>query len=153
MIRYQHTQPGHLMRLALGLPVLAPLAALPFLRGTEAGIALGVAIFFALCLLLCHQLEVRVDETHIHVRFGLGLIRARFALSEVRSAAPVRNSWIHGWGIRLLENGFLYNVSGLDAVEIALASGRIHRIGTDEPEALAQALREALAQSGTGGHG
>jgi hypothetical protein len=36
---------------------------------------------------------------------------------------------------------WLYNVGGLDAVEITLASGRMLRIGSDEPNALAAALQ------------
>jgi hypothetical protein len=39
-------------------------------------------------------------------------------------------------------SGFrLYNVSGLDAVELKLKSGDIHRIGTDDPAGLAAALQ------------
>jgi hypothetical protein len=38
----------------------------------------------------------------------------------------------------------LYNVSGTNAVEIKLRSGRRFRIGTDEPEALARALRMVI---------
>ena len=153
MIRYRHAQAGHLMRLALGLPVLAMLAALPFLQGTERLIVLGVASGLAGVLLLFHRLDVQVDETHLGIRFGIGLIRARFALAEIRAAGPVRTPWIAGWGIRLLDKGFLFNVSGPDAVEITLASGRIHRIGTDEPEALARALRDALAARDADRHG
>jgi hypothetical protein len=39
----------------------------------------------------------------------------------------------------------LYNVSGMDAVEIHLRSGQHFRIGTDEPELLAAALRMAIS--------
>jgi hypothetical protein len=38
----------------------------------------------------------------------------------------------------------LYNVSGTGAVEIKLRSGQRFRVGSDEPEALAQALRMAI---------
>ena len=37
----------------------------------------------------------------------------------------------------------LYNVSGLDAVELRLKSGDIRRIGTDDPQGLAAALEAA----------
>jgi hypothetical protein len=37
----------------------------------------------------------------------------------------------------------LYNVSGLDAVELRLKSGDIRRIGTDDPHGLAAALKSA----------
>ncbi|HEY7842950.1 MAG TPA: hypothetical protein VID30_04620 [Bradyrhizobium sp.] len=35
----------------------------------------------------------------------------------------------------------LYNVSGLDAVELRLKSNEVRRIGTDDPQGLAEALR------------
>jgi hypothetical protein len=35
----------------------------------------------------------------------------------------------------------LYNVSGLDAVELRLHSNDIRRIGTDDPEGLVKVLR------------
>jgi hypothetical protein len=41
----------------------------------------------------------------------------------------------------------LYNVSGTDAVEIELRSGRRFRIGTDEPKVLAQAIQTATVGS------
>jgi hypothetical protein len=37
----------------------------------------------------------------------------------------------------------LYNVSGFDAVELRLKSGEIRRIGTDDPQGLAEALKSA----------
>jgi hypothetical protein len=36
----------------------------------------------------------------------------------------------------------LYNVSGLDAVELKLKSGEVRRIGTDNPQGLAAALQQ-----------
>ena len=48
-------------------------------------------------------------------------------------------------GIRWWGHGWLYNVSGFKAVEIELASGKRLRIGTDEPERLAQAISAATA--------
>jgi hypothetical protein len=35
----------------------------------------------------------------------------------------------------------LYNVSGLDAVELRLKSGQVRRIGTDDPHGSAAALK------------
>jgi hypothetical protein len=37
----------------------------------------------------------------------------------------------------------LYNVSGLDAVELHLKSGEIRRIGTDDPQGLAAAIEQS----------
>jgi hypothetical protein len=55
----------------------------------------------------------------------------------------VRNCWWYGWGIRRGPDFRLYNVSGLDAVELRLKSGEVRRIGTDDPLALAAALKPA----------
>ena len=55
----------------------------------------------------------------------------------------MRNSWIHGRGIHRTPRGGRYPVSGWEAVEIALASGKRLRLGTDEPRRLAQILLAA----------
>ena len=48
------------------------------------------------------------------------------------------------WGVRWTPGGWLWNISGLDGVELALVSGRRFRIGTDEAEQLAAAIQGAL---------
>ena len=52
-----------------------------------------------------------------------------------------KNRWYNGWGIRLIPRGWIFNVSGFDAVEIQMKNGRRYRIGTDEPEALLAAIQ------------
>ena len=46
-----------------------------------------------------------------------GLIRRRIRIADIRSAAAVRNRWYYGWRLRLTPHGWLYNVSGLNAVQ------------------------------------
>ena len=70
-------------------------------------------------------------------------IRERFAFGDILTARAVRNSPAHGWGIRYIHRGRLWNVWGLDAVELQLRNGTRFRIGTDEPQALLNALRQA----------
>jgi hypothetical protein len=94
----------------------------------------------ALVLLLFGVLTVKVNREAVRLRFGIGLIRRTVPLTEVRSWRPVRNPWYVGWGMRLGPGWTLWNVSGLSAVELALADGRRFRIGTDEPEALSRAI-------------
>jgi hypothetical protein len=66
-------------------------------------------------------------------------------VQEIRDARAVRNRWFYGWGIRLTPHGWMFNVSGLDAVELDLPNGRRFRNGTDEPERLLAAIRQATA--------
>jgi hypothetical protein len=81
-----------------------------------------------------------VDHEAIRLRFGVGLIRKRIPLRDVQAWREVRNPWYAGWGIRMGPGGVIWNVSGLDAVELALPEGRHFRIGSDEPAALAAAI-------------
>ena len=46
--------------------------------------------------------------------------------------------------MRLGPWGWMYNVSGLDAVEIELKGGGRFRIGTDEPDELVRAIRQGM---------
>jgi len=102
-----------------------------------------VALLLVLALLFA-TLTVRVDGEAISWRFGIGLIRRRIDLAEVRAFAEVQNPWYWGWGIRYYRGGKLYNVSGLSAVELALRNGERVRVGTDEPGELFRALAAEL---------
>jgi hypothetical protein len=143
---YRHTQTGLVIVVTMGLAALAVIVAVATAALPPPFLAL--AGVFLVCLVLFGSLTVDVDDAAVSIRFGPGLIRRSFALAEIRAVTAVRNPWYYGWGIRLLPRGWLYNVSGLDAVEIELADGRTHRIGTDEPEALAAAIQQARGAAG-----
>ena len=102
-----------------------------------------LAAFVFLLLLFC-SFRVEVTREDLKVRFGLGLIRRSFEIIEIVDAYPVRNKWYWGIGIRLTPHGWLYNIQGLDAVEIVMRSSEKYRIGTPEPEELTRALQNAL---------
>ncbi len=140
-LHYRHTQIGWVILgvlAAIGVLVAPRLPAGGF--GVPGGPLLAV---LAVLLLLFATLTVEIDKEAIRVRFGVGLIRKRFELAEVRGWEAVRNPWYCGWGIRLGPRGVLWNVSGHDAVELTLADGRRFRIGTDEPAALVAAIARA----------
>jgi hypothetical protein len=101
---------------------------------------------FSMCGILCFtawlfgSLTVEVDEEEVRHWFGPGFWKKSYQLLDIETAKVVRNSWFWGWGIRLTPNGWLYNVSGLDAVQLQLRSGRTLRIGTDDPQGLVEAI-------------
>ena len=143
MARYQHTQIGWVMLLLTLAPILVitamdlppevgPIPSLVFLVLIAAAAAFG-------------SLTVTVDDVHLSLRFGLTPFRKRVRLADIASVQAVRNKWYYGWGIRYIGTGWLYNVSGLDAVEIVKNDARIVRIGTDEPEALVRALSMVMS--------
>lgn len=149
MTRYQHTQPGILMRNTLG-GMTVIFAFLAFYLGAgepQAGIVFGVAALILLAsLLLFHSLTVEVDQGWLRIRLGIGLIHRNFRIADIVEVEQVRNRWFYGWGIRLTPHGWLFTVSGLDAVQIRLRNGRNYRIGTDEPERLLAAIEAANAR-------
>lgn len=90
------------------------------------------------------HLTVWIDSEYVRLRFGAGTWWKKFRLDTIQSAAPVRNDWFMGWGIHYVGNGWLYNIAGMEAVEITFKNGKKARIGTDEPEKLAAAIQAAL---------
>jgi len=105
-------------------------------------ISLGIMFLFS-------SLTVIIDEQNIILYFGPGVFKKKFLLKDIESFCAVKNSWYCGWGIRIIENGWLYNVSGFQAVELKMKSGKIYRIGTDEPENLKEAIKNSLNSIGS----
>jgi len=108
-------------------------------------IAIGVLVIIAIALVLFCSLTVVIYDEELEVRFGPGLVRKRIKLDEIESCKIVKNRWYYGWGIRLTPHGILYNVSGFDAVEINLRTGKQFRIGTDVPQELEAAIQKSLS--------
>ncbi len=141
MERYRHTQIGYLLLVALG-GGLALILYLMLITGFNWVTAIAL-IILAGCLWVFSSLTVTLDGDKLEVRFGPGFIHLSFLLSDIVAHRVVTNPWYYGWGIRLIPDGWLYNVSGLQAVELLMVSGRRYRIGTDDAEGLALAIEEA----------
>jgi hypothetical protein len=142
MTAYRHRQASPLI-LAAGVASAAWLATWslmwhdPLLWLPAAAFAAAGVLFFSL--------TVEVADGELRWFFGPGLWRQRVALAEIAAVAEVPSRWWEGWGIHLTPRGWLYNVYGRGAVEIVLRSGRRFRLGTDEPQALLEALRETTS--------
>ncbi|NIO58532.1 MAG: hypothetical protein GTO33_04090 [Acidobacteria bacterium] len=95
----------------------------------------------AVIIVIASIMRVTVTDEAVTVAFGRGWPRKVIARGDIQSVRPVRNSWILGWGIRWFPGGWMWNVWGLDAVELELASGRRFRIGTDDTDRLEMALQ------------
>jgi hypothetical protein len=150
--RYRHTQIGWTLIVLVVAVVLAELTIVAFSSppGTLA-LALSGALVavVAVMLALFSTITVVVDDRAVRLWFGLRSLRREVMLSDVTAARKVRNHWYAGWGVRIIPRGRLYNVGGLDAVELEMDNGRVVRVGTDQPDALLAAVNAALeAQEG-----
>lgn len=142
-IVYEHTQAGKVICISLGLAILG-MGLLCWATPEGRAVVLLVTIVLVIALLLFCSLSVEVSEADVSLAFGIGVIRKRFALDKVAETEIVRNRWYYGWGIKILRDGWLYNVSGFDAVELRFENGRRARIGTDQPVELLAAIESQL---------
>ncbi len=148
LTNYRHTQIGYIIIAALVLVLL--LITVVMALSVFSWIAFAGVCVLVICLLSFSFLTVMIQDNTLNVRFGPGIISKKFYLKDIQSCQVVKNRWFYGWGIHLTPHGWLYNVSGLSAVEIRLRSGKTYRIGTDVPSELEQAIRKNINASVAG---
>ena len=139
MTRYQHTQIGHAI-------VWSLLAIILIVNGGLGHHAppLAVSIMLLVCLILFYRLNVTIDDETLCASFGPDIIRKRVPLADIVRCEPIRIRWWYGWGIHVTPCGWLYNVSGFDAVAITLRDGRKFALGTDDRHGLTAEIRDAI---------
>ena len=117
MTPYDHTQPGTVTRVVF---LVAVTMICVFWWNVSAPLFtwLPFVVVMALALLCFHSLNVRLEERAVHLRFG----------------------------IRSIGRGWMWNVSGLDAIRIDRTKGGSFFIGTDEPAALQAAINAAISK-------
>ena len=145
MRSYEHRQIGYVTTLG----ILAGIILMTVVATTQSEFnAVYIAVFVILlaALSIFSSLTVIIEDK-LEVRFGLGFLRKRFDLNEIASAKTVKLAWYYGWGIRMSPHGWIFRVSGSNAVEVTLTSGRRYFIGTDAPQELEIAINQAVSQS------
>jgi hypothetical protein len=140
-IVYRHTQRSRVTTVLLGMVwitavVLAVSIAQP--------IPMVMAGLLTLLVFSFSSLTVSIQDGALEVLFGPGWIHRRIPLQRVRDVEVVQSPWYYGWGIRLTPRGWLWNLWGFGGVELTFDDGHHFRIGSDQPEALAEAIRAAL---------
>jgi len=138
---FRHTQFGWMTVIGLGAALVLTVVML-FVEGWNLAAA-ALVVVVAVALWLHWSLTIEVAGGDVSCYFGPGLIRRRFALSEIVEVRKVRIPWYHGFGIRLTGHGWMYRVAGFDAVEITTFSGTRFRMGTDAPDAALAAIEAA----------
>jgi len=104
-----------------------------------------LAFTFSICLLTFYKLTITVDSTHVSFKLGIGLVSKSYKIADLSSCMPVTNSAIYGIGIRLLPGGWLYNVSGLKAIELRFKhKASVIRIGTNKPDEISQFIQSLI---------
>jgi hypothetical protein len=153
MENYKHTQVGYLM-IFVTVAVLVFFGWLQIAARAEppsydsgANFAITAIMAFILFILASFSmLNVIIDEQYLKIRFGWGIFRKKFPLTEIATVKKVKNHWYYGWGIRIWfwPKMWIFNVSGFDAVELVMKNGRVYHVGTDEPDKLEAAIKQTM---------
>lgn len=133
----QHVPPG----VMVAVTALVGLSAVLIPGRATKGLAVvglgGLAYTFS-------SMTITVDEEFIDVTFGEWLRVKHIPLRDIVAYQPARMNPLNGWGIHYIGGaGWLYNIYGLDAVELTMSNGDKLYIGTDEPEALRDGIAHA----------
>ena len=145
-MRYKHTQIGYLIIGGLfGIAIFLAITGIVAPAGRD-GLLISaiIEVILLICAIVFSKLTIKIDGESLEASFATGLIRKKVPLAEIAEFEPVRISWWHGWGIHLTPYGWLYNVSGLDAVAIRLRSGQKFALGTDDADGLTAAIRRSI---------
>ena len=142
---YRHTQPG-LSIVCLCLVAIALDIAIIWQTGLWVPATAALVVLVTIAVLFS-SLTVEVSDRELSWRFGPGFWTYRLPLGDIETVSVVRNQWRNGFGIRIASGFRLYNVSGLDAVELRLKSNDVRRIGTDDPQGLADVLKSLRRNS------
>jgi hypothetical protein len=130
-------------RSSLAVSIIAILSALVTLQAAPIA-ALIVVMGAGAMGFLFSSLTIEAGDGRLNWWFAFRFWRREIAMSEVQSIAILRTPLWYGWGIRKIAQGWLYNVSGREAVELTLKDGRRILLGTDRPHQLAAALGAAV---------
>lgn len=148
-VRYQHTQKGGfwfyfaIVVFSLVYVVLIAGAVNRPIEDIDRFAFAVIPIFGVYIIIMMSGLTVTIDAHSVRIRFGPGVFWKTYSLTDISECRPVRSGWWWGYGVRWYIRGWLYNIAGMDAVEVFFKSGKQIRIGTDDAEQLAAAINEA----------
>lgn len=139
---YRHTQFGTVIVVAVGIGFGAAVVGLVLAGGPAAFTATFVGVFI-LTMALTSWMTVEVSDGQLRWWMGIGLISGSVRVNKIAEVQAVRNPWYYGWGMHLTRDGWLYNVSGTEAILVKTDDGKRFRLGTDEPQRLVEVVNEA----------
>lgn len=140
---YIHRQSAAYMRASFAAGAAVLLAVYATAPDGGRGVLIGLPLF-ALLFVVFDGLTVQIAGGELRWAFGhFGFPRWRQRIADIAAVEPTRTTFWEGWGIRYTRRGWLYNVSGFDAVLIRRTDGKTFLLGTDEPHKLVAAIESA----------
>ena len=146
MINYKHTQINPISSFLLPISPIVFYLVMQYnnLGVFDQPIILSIFLFFIFIISFFSRMTVLVNDEKISINFLCFRCKKHFYFKDIVGVKIVKNYWYHGWGIRIIPKGVLFNVYGLDAIELNLKTGKRIRIGTDEPDILFNIIKNAI---------
>ena len=102
-------------------------------------------ILFGGILLGFYSMTIIVTDKQIKIKLGVGFYTKKIDLSTIKSVNTLTYPFYCGFGIRIVSNGLLFNVSGRHAVEIKFKNKKnVILIGTNDWEKLQDIIEESI---------
>ena len=145
---YDHVQTGIVHTLldvsaaGLLLPVVFGIGAFPWHVMLIFTVVAAILVLLSAC---SRHLKIRDEGDKLSARFGpIGLFGTRIAYAKITEVEVARTNFIDGWGVHYMPwQGWTYNIHGFRCVRIRLGKKTV-KLGTDEPEVLADFLRSKM---------
>ncbi len=106
-----------------------------------------VFFFFLFLFTYFSVMTIVIDDKKISINFLCPKCKKNFYLKDIKEINIVKNKWWYGWGMRKVEDFMLYNVYGLDAVELIMKDGSKTRIGTGEPKKIKKIVDKQILKN------
>ena len=103
-----------------------------------------IILFGGILLVFC-SMAIIVTDKQIKIKLGVGFYTKKIDLSTIRSVNTMTYPFYCGYGIRIVSNGLLFNVSGRHAVEIKFKNKKnVILLGTNDWEKLRDIIDESI---------
>lgn len=143
LANYRRRQPARALLTIIFFPVLV--CALAAWSHPEYRVTLWViSTMLTIGALLFSSLTIEVDADTLRWRFGPGIVRKQVALKDIANVEMTKSTLLEGWGIHYTKRGWLYNVSGRDAVVITQKDGKSFMLGSNDVVGLWEALQNRI---------
>jgi len=103
-------------------------------------------ILFGGILSAFYGMTIIVTDKQVKIKLGIGLYTKKIELSSIKSVNTLTYPLYCGYGIRIVKNGLLFNVSGRHAVEIKFKNKKnVILIGTEDWEKLRDTIESNIS--------
>ena len=107
-----------------------------------------LSLIVLISLLFFYKMVIEINSTNISFKLGIGIFGKSYHISEIESCKPVKDSFLNGWGIHKIRNGWFYNVTGFNALELTfINTGKRIWIGTNKPNEITEIINGLINKS------